>query len=342
MAEFRKDVITGEWTIISEERSKRTGSFITGNADKYEGECPFCIGKEKLTPKEIIHFDYDGNVSDKKNDDWLVRIIPNKFPALSKSENTKIITQGIFDTMGGFGLHEIIVNNPHHISRFNSLSKENIKVIVKAYIKRINDLKKNEKIKSIILLLNQGKTAGASLEHTHSQILALPLIPPFLKKEMTGMINFFNNHNHCAMCTMIEHEKTIGERLIYEDDFFLLFTPFASKNPYEIWVAPKRHMSDFEMMDLKEINSFSKCLKLITNCFYHEMSDPPFNYYIHTSSSLKDTSNYYHWHFEFLPRLTISAGFEMATGQYICIVSPEKAAKEIGDILEKKHDTYVT
>ncbi len=336
MAEFRKDVITGEWTIIAEERAKRIGSFLSGNNDQYEGECPFCIGKEALTPKEIIHFDHDGNISEKNSDDWLVRIIPNKFPALNKNEESKIINQGIFETMGGFGLHEIVVNNPNHLSRFSSLSKENIKVIVKAYMKRVNDLKKNEKIKSIILVLNQGKTAGASIEHTHSQILALPLIPPFLKKELTGMINFFSNHRMCAMCAVIEQEKNFKERIIFEDDHFIAFTPFASKNPYEIWVTSKRHMSDFEMLDDKEIDSFSKCLRLITNCFYHNMGDPPFNYYIHTSPSLINTSNYYHWHFEFLPRLTVSAGFEMATGQYICIVSPEKAAKEIRDNINKK------
>lgn len=336
MPEFRKDIITGDWVIIATDRAKRPGDFrkSTKKVADPKKYCPFDSGKEELTPPEILRVDKNGNIVTKDHD-WHIRVVPNKFPALLDQATTKKDLEGIYSKMDSFGRHEVVINTPEHITKLSRLSIHDIRLILKVYRLRIQMLKEDPKIKSIIIMLNQGMEAGASLEHSHSQIFGLPIVPHKLKRELDGTKKYYKKNHRCALCYMVEHEKEIAKRTVFENKDFLILEPYASKGPFETWIIPKKHETNFENISDAEIESFAHCLKIILGFFDQELEDPSFNYYIHTGPINKNSHGYYHWHLEFIPKLSIKAGFEIATGIHISITSPEAAADFFRDRINK-------
>lgn len=330
MPEFRKDIILDEWVIIASERAKRPEMF---KEEKIKIEnpsgmvCPFDKGNENMTPPEILRLDINGNVIESSNPDWQIRVVPNKFPALKPLAAPGTKLYGIYSIMDGFGLHEVIINSSQHISHLSNLSKSQIRLIVDVYARRLREIKKDPRIESIIIMLNQGKDAGASLEHTHSQIFALPINSPVLEKELRGTLRYYRRHKRCAVCEILVFEAKENKRVVFENSHFVIIHPFASRNPFETWIIPKKHYPNFENIEEEEIQSFAECLKILVDFFYSELSNPSFNYYIHTGPLHTKTDHHYHWHFELIPKLSIKAGFEIATGIDICITTPEDTTK---------------
>ncbi len=338
MPEFRKDLITGEWVIIATERAKRPDKFKKGTSYKKiktcPESCPFCAGNESMTPKEVFAIN---SIKERKPDTsgWQVRVVPNKFPALISNLPLDTSKIGIYDKMSGFGVHEVIIISPKHICNIAELGLKELEVMINSYVNRMLSLREDEKIKSIIIMHNQGKEAGASLDHIHSQLFGLPMIPPVLGKELSGTLAYFNSKNSCAICDILKFEKEEDKRVVFENKDFLVFEPFASGSPYETWIVPKRHAHNFEEMTNEQTKSFAYCLKVMLDFFYKNLDNPPFNYYIHTSPTLMDTSKYFHWHLELIPKLTIKAGFEMGTGVNINITKPEYTAEFIKENLKE-------
>ncbi len=337
MPELRKDLITGDWVIIATERAKRPDKFRgqpQAEASVTDTEsCPFCAGNEYMTPKEVFSI---GASRDSKPDrqGWQVRVVPNKFPALISGLPLHTKKKGIYDTMEGFGIHEVVILTPRHICDISRLPRTGLVSMLEAYRQRIARLKMDEKIKSIIIMHNQGREAGASLDHIHSQLFALPIIPPEIGKEIKGTIAYFNYHKHCALCDILDFEDKEKIRTVWQDKHFAVLQPFASKSPFETWIVPKKHSPYFDEISDEEIKSLAFCLKLILDFFYEDLDNPAFNYFIHTSPTLIDTSKYFHWHLELLPKLTIKAGFEMGTGVNINITTPESTAEYIKEKIE--------
>ncbi|MHB8277588.1 MAG: galactose-1-phosphate uridylyltransferase, partial [Candidatus Humimicrobiaceae bacterium] len=209
MPEFRKDIILDEWVIIASERAKRPELF---KEEKIKIEnpsgmvCPFDKGNENMTPPEILRLDINGNVIENSNPDWQIRVVPNKFPALKPLAAPGTKLYGIYSIMDGFGLHEVIINSSQHILHLSNLSKAQIRLIVDVYARRLREIKKDPRIESIIIMLNQGKDAGASLEHNHSQIFALPINSPVLEKELRGTLRYYRRHKRCAVCEILVFE----------------------------------------------------------------------------------------------------------------------------------------
>ena len=332
MPELRKDLITGDWVIIATERAKRPDKFKGQPQAKPSvtdtGSCPFCKGNEYMTPREVFAIK-SGRYRKPDQEGWKVRVVPNKFPALLSdlSMNTQKI--GIYDTMDGFGVHEVIISSPRHVCDISTLSVAELGHMLAAYRQRIKKLKGDERIKSIIIMHNQGREAGASLDHIHSQLFALPIIPPVLGRELSGSIGYFNYKKRCAMCDILEFELGREDRVVCKDRHFAVLQPFASGSPFETWIIPRKHSPNFDDITDDQIKSFARCLKLMLDFFYSELDNPAFNYYIHNSPTLIDTSRYFHWHLELLPKLTIKAGFEMGTGININITTPESTAEYI-------------
>ena len=329
MPEYRKDIILDEWVIIATERAKRPENFkeekVRIAVPKIE-VCPFDKGNEAMTPPEILRIDSSGNVID-SGKDWQIRVVPNKFPALVPNASASSKKYGVYMVMDGFGLHEVVIHSPEHLENISLLSESEIKLIIEVYIKRLRQIKKDIRIESVIIMLNQGKEAGASLEHSHSQIFALPLSPPVLEKEIYGTRSYFKNNQRCAMCDLLNFEIRENKRVVFKNEDFLIIQPFASRNPFETWIVPRRHYPNFENISDIEIKSFARCLKLLVDFFYFELNEPPFNYYIHTGPLQYEAEDHYHWHFELIPKLSIKAGFEIATGIDICITTPEYTAE---------------
>jgi UDPglucose--hexose-1-phosphate uridylyltransferase len=330
LPEYRKDIILDEWVIIATERAKRPENFkeqIIKVENKSLSVCPFDMGNEAMTPPESLRIDSFGNEVD-KDGQWQIRVVPNKFPALVPNAQPFSKQYGPYMLMDGFGLHEVVVQSPEHITNISELSLRQMELLVSVYVKRLQAIKKDSRIESVVIMLNQGKEAGASLEHSHSQIFALPLTPPILMNEISRTRSYFNHNHRCAMCDIIDFEIKEDKRVVYENKEFLVLQPYASRNPFETWIIPKFHDSNFENISAQQAGLFAQCLKMLVDFFYLDLNNPPFNYYIHTGTlgSAKDSSHY-HWHLELEPKLSIKAGFEIATGIDICITTPEYTAE---------------
>ena len=343
MPELRKDPISDRWVIISTERGRRPSDFGTPSVAEESAEvkfCPFCEGNEGKTPAEIVAWRKASSLPNTAG--WDVRVIPNKFPALIIEGEVNRTGMGIFDMMSGIGAHEVIVETCKHNQNIPDLPDEHVEKILWAYKQRILDLEKDRRFRYILVFKNYGTAAGASLSHPHSQLIATPITPRYVKMELANSRDYFQEKERCIFCDMIRQELGAGERLVYENEFFVAFTPFASRFPFEIWLMPRRHEYGFQQLPDEERIQLARCLKDVLMRLKKTLNDPPYNYVLHTAPNpvprpgkpdYWGTIAYdYHWHIEVIPRLTKQAGFEWGSGLYINPTAPEEAAKYLREV----------
>lgn len=326
MPELRKDPVTGRWVIIANDRAKRPNDFVRDKVEiRATGFCPFCFGNESKTPPEIMAYRADGSA--RNTPGWSLRVVPNKFPALGIEGTLSRQGEGIYDKMNGIGAHEVIIETPDHRLTLANLPTQQIENVFWAFRDRIIDLKKDRRFKYILIFKNHGEAAGASLEHTHSQLIALPVVPKRVWEEVEGAKEYYTFKERCIFCDMIRQEAESGVRLIADNEGFVAMAPFAPRFPFEIVIIPKVHQSAFEESLKYEFEQLAMILKDMLQRLDRVLEKPAYNFIIHTSP-VPDTSNdYYHWHMEIMPKLTKVAGFEWGTGFYINPTPPEESAK---------------
>ncbi len=333
MPELRKDPIVGRWVIISTDRAKRPNDFAREVVKIKGGFCPFCYGQESKTPSEILAYrpGNNGHPPMKDGPGWTVRVVPNKFPALGIEGTLNKQAEGMFDKMNGIGAHEVVIEDSDHNATLASLPAKRIEDVLWAFRDRILDLKKDRRFKYILLFKNHGEAAGASLEHTHSQIIALPIVPIYVAEELQGAKQYYIYKERCVFCDTIQQEIDSGVRMVAENEDFITLAPYAPRFPFETWILPKRHESAFENSSSHMFENLAKALKLLLMKADRVLDNPPYNLVVHTSPAQDQTNEYYHWHIEFMPKLTKTAGFEWGTGFYINPTPPEEAAKFLRD-----------
>ena len=240
MPELRKDPIVGRWVIISTDRAKRPTDFVRETMKIKGGFCPFCYGNESKTPPEILAYrpSTNGNAPQKDSPGWTVRVVPNKFPALGIEGNLNKQAEGMFDKMNGVGAHEVIVETPDHNMSLATLPSKRIEDVLWAFRDRILDLKKDRRFKYILLFKNHGEAAGASLEHSHSQLIALPILPIYVVEELQGAKQYYIYKERCVFCDIIRQETDNGIRIVGENDDFMTLAPYAPRFPFETWILP--------------------------------------------------------------------------------------------------------
>ncbi len=324
MSELRKDPIVGRWVIISVERGKRPTDFISPSQKKKGGFCPFCPGNEHTAPPEIMAFRPADTLPNSPG--WTLRVVPNKFPALQIHGELSKTGEGIFDKINGIGAHEVVIETPQHNLSLSTMSTKAVEDVLWAYYLRLNDLKKDRRFRYVLIFKNEGEDAGASLEHTHSQLIALPIVPKLVKEEIDAAEQYFRFKERCIFCDVINQELEDGKRVIYENKNYLALAPFAPVAPFETWILPKKHESSFYPPD-KDFSMLADILQRILKQIDRILDIPPYNFIIHTSPFYDETNEYYHWHIEIMPKLTKIAGFEWGSGFYINPTPPEEAAK---------------
>lgn len=288
MNELRKDYILNRWVIIAKSRGKRPQHFVQKPGKVKEKVCFFCPGNEDTTPPEIARVEEKGR--------WIIRTFPNKFPATE--------------------WHEVIVETPKHNEDLGDLEVEHIVKVLKMYSERKQAIEKNSRVKYVSIFKNSGEMGGASLPHSHTQLIGLTMVPPLIKKELEA------SRGDCPFCR-IWRDEVKGSRLVYEDRYTAAFAPFASRFPFEAWVMPKRHIKSLSEMKRAGMNSFAKALKGILSALNSSLNYPPYNLVIHYAPEGKDL----HLHLELLPRLSRFAGFEFGTEIVINTMPPEVAAE---------------
>ena len=325
MPELRKDPILGRWVIISIERGKRPSDFASPlHKRRVRGFCPFCPGNEYTTPEEIIAFRPDN--SEPNTPGWTLRVVSNKFPALQTEGELNKSGEGIFDKMQGIGAHEVIIETPDHLSSLSRMAPERVEDVLWAYYRRINDLKNDRRIKYVLVFKNEGEAAGASLEHTHSQLIALPIVPKIVREELNSSRSYFDMKERCIFCDVIMQELEDKKRLVLENEDYLAIAPYAPRAPFETWILPRRHESFFQPLN-DSYKSLAEILQGVLKQLDSLLDIPPYNFMIHTSPFTGEDNEYYHWHIEVMPKLTKIAGFEWGSGFYINPTPPEEAAR---------------
>lgn len=331
MPELRKDPILGRWIIISQERGKRPTDFIIDDVKSKGGFCPLCPGNEKTTPEEVLVYGRKPGMG-KNSDSWQLRVVPNKYPALVIEGELDKQGEGLYDRMNGIGAHEVIIESPGHGDSFAYLPREQMSLTFRAFRDRIRDLSHDPRFRYVMIFKNFGKAAGASLEHSHSQLVALPVIPRMVDTELTGSLSYFKYKDRCIFCDIIRQEIRQDVRLVCENEDFVALTPFAPRTPFEMWIMPRRHNSSYEELDDQRLYSltdiFSETLRRLDSC----IPNIPYNFVLHTQPLRSEPLEHYHWHFEIVPKLTSIAGFEWGSGFYINPIPPEDACRYLRDV----------
>jgi len=329
--ELRKDPIIGRWVIISTERGKRPSDFSGTPKRRKEAKlCPFCPGNESATPPEILAYRPDSSEPNKPG--WTLRVISNKYPALRIEGDLNREGVGIFDKMNGVGAHEVIIETPDHKSDLVDLDVKQVEALIWAYRARAIDLKKDPRFRYILIFKNQGESAGASLEHAHSQLIATPIVPKRVAEEVEGASKYYEYKERCVFCDAIRQEIADGERVVIQNDAFIFLEPFAPRFPFETWILPKKHRPAFETIKKDEIPLLASILLETLRRLAKALNNPPYNYVLHTSPVDDGYAEEYHWHIEIMPKLTRVAGFEWGTGFYINPTTPEDAARYLKEI----------
>ncbi len=329
MPELRKDPVTGRWVIISTDRAKRPSDF-TRQSVVVRGVrfCPFCPGHESKTPPEVLAFRKSGSPNDSN---WTLRVIPNKFPALRIEGEVNRQGIGIYDKMNGVGAHEVIIESPNHQSTLADMSEQSIEDIFWAFRERIQDLRRDPRLRYILLFKNHGEPAGASLEHTHSQLIALPVVPKRVQEEIDGARRYFDYRERCIYCDILAQESESNDRIVIETDHFLVISPWAPRFPFETWIVPRRHQSHFESVESHVLPNLARVLRHTIQKIDRVLEQPPYNLVIHTGPLQEGPIQHFHWHIEIIPKLTKVAGFEWGSGFYINPTPPEESAKFLRD-----------
>ena len=325
MPELRREPVSGRWVIVATERATRPTDFETNPQIIKSSFCPFCEGNEDKTPPEILAYRDNGIMPN--TDGWRVRVVPNKFPALRAEGEYLECEEGIYDMMNGIGAHEVIIESPRHIQSLTSLDNGNVEEVLLCYRDRLVDLKSDERFVYGLLFKNVGFSAGASLDHTHSQLIVTPIVPPLVANEIANAKTFYKHRERCLFCDMIQQEIETDKRVVISTDNFVVFAPFASRFPFETWILPKKHESNFENLQGVEAKELAHVLKSVLTKLEATLDFPPYNYIIHSAPFNVTESEYFHWHIEIIPRLTNIAGFEWGTGFYINPTPPEEAAE---------------
>ncbi len=330
MPELRKDPIVGRWVIISVERGKRPSDFASPSLKRrVSGFCPFCPGNEYTTPQEIYAIRHD--TSQPNGPGWSLRVVPNKFPALKIEGELQKTADGIFDRMTGIGAHEVIIESPDHLASLSRMQRKEVENVLWAYYYRLTDLKNDPRLKYVLIFKNEGEAAGASLEHTHSQLIALPIVPKLVREEIEASRKYYDIKERCIFCDMILQEKEEGLRVVLENELYIAIAPFAPRAPFETWILPKSHQSCFCPPD-GSFNLLAEILQMVLKQLDKLLEIPPYNYIVHTSPFGEEENEFYHWHIEIMPKLTKIAGFEWGTGFYINPTPPEVAARYMREV----------
>jgi UDPglucose--hexose-1-phosphate uridylyltransferase len=331
-SEIRKDYLLNRWVIIASERAKRPTDFPARPREEIAPTaCPFCPGHEDMTPPAVLlYLPANGGIRKEKDadggrpQDWLIRGFPNLYPALSSREAVSLPGNELHERRDGVGTHEVLVESPRHNEHLGLGRLEQTHLVVQAYLDRLHALSRWQ---YVCIFRNHRKAAGASLSHAHSQIIATPMVPTLIADELNACVTHLKESDGCMYCRIIEAERH-GPRFIYENPTFIALAPWASVYPFEFWLLPKRHHPTPLQLREQEKKDCAQALNDCLSSLATILNDPPYSLGFHLSPS-RGQHEYYHWHLEVYPKLTIQAGFENNTGMFINVTPPELAAESL-------------
>lgn len=334
MPELRHDPIHRQWVIIASERARRPSDFEVSVQQQPAEFCPFCPCNEDKTPPEIMAV-RDG-FSAPNSPGWSVRVVANKFPALRIEGELEKSAEGIYDRINGVGAHEVVIETPDHERDLADLPPAHLVKVLRTFRERAQDLMRDSRFLYVSIFRNYGESAGATLSHPHSQLIAMPIVPRMIELELRAALEYYWNRERCIFCDILRQEMRSAERVVAEDANFVVFAPYASRFPFEMVLAPVKHQHDFCQVSDAALEALARVLTETCGRLRRSLNNPPYNLVLHNSPNMRTKSVWlqsfpaitesYHWYLSLIPRLTKAAGFEWGTGIYINPTPPENAA----------------
>lgn len=326
MSEMRYNVATRDWVVVAPERARRPEDFhatrptTTADRPAHRADCPFCPGSEDNTPGETLR------LCDSQ-DRWLVRSFPNRYPALTAEPEEGRPLGGLFQRRRfGSGVHEVVAESRFHNVTLALQSEAEVELVLRAWQTRSLELFNKRELEHLVVFKNHGVSAGSSLEHTHSQIIGLPVLPSSVRRRFDDAFRFFQKGKGCLFCEMVRAEAEDGVRVVAESYGFLAFVPFASDSPYSVWIVPKRHCHCFALSERSELRELAGVVKQVLARLYAGLRDPDYNLIVRSANPPGPGTHFFHWYITVVPRLSRMAGFELGTGMFIRSSLPEADA----------------
>ncbi|MCS6923030.1 MAG: hypothetical protein NZM10_01500 [Fimbriimonadales bacterium] len=328
MPEIRWDIITEERVIIATERSRRPHDFKKADASaepkpEFVANCPFCVGNESMTPPEVDALRAPDTPPDTPG--WKVRVVPNKYPALAPDGDLRPRAHGIYTLADGVGVHEVLIETPRHNETPVVASLAQWVDALRMYQRRLHALAQDERLRTILIFRNEGRAAGASLEHPHAQLVGLTFVPPVLQSHIEGVQRYRSRHGRHPFEAIIEQELREGVRVVRQTERFLLYAPFASRAPYELAILPLERVAQFHELSEPMLTEFAALFQDALRRLHRVLNDPPYNSMLFTAPRGYESD--FWLHLRIAPRLSIDAGFELGSGVGINITAPEDAAR---------------
>ena len=305
--------------------------------------CPFCRGNEDRTPPSIKSYPDDG--------EWDIRIVPNLYPVLGDDRAQSNIAFGLQQVIDGYGRHEVVIDNPNHGIALHEMSRQHLADLFSVYQQRMAELYKSDpRLKYVLIFKNFGAAAGASIPHTHSQIIATPVVPENVQNEVHHSREYQRKFNHCVFCSLIDEALTyeatiydresgqirrkvnVGQYVVERGERFVAIKPFASRFEWEIHILPLQHCADFLKATREDLQDFAQVLRRTMARLDKVVGGVQYNFFLHSvphGSEFDDCQQSYHWHLEICPRTSIPTGFELGSGLFVSTVSPELAAEAL-------------
>ena len=312
--------------------------------------CPFCRGNEDRTPPAIKNFPDEIT--------WSIRIVPNLYPVLGDDSEQTNVAFGLQQVIDGYGRHEVVIDHTNHGIAIHEMDRKHLANLFSVYQQRMAELYDSDKrLKYVLFFKNFGPAAGASIPHTHSQVIATPVVPENVQNEVHHSREHYRKYGQCIFCSLIDEALTyeatiydrdsgairrkinVGQYVIERSERFVAIKPFASRFEWEIHILPLHHQSDFLKATREDLDDFARVLRRTMARLDHVVGGVQYNFFLHSKphgEEFDGCEDSYHWHLEICPRTSIPTGFELGSGLFVSTVSPEAAAAELRSIdLEK-------
>lgn len=326
MPEFRFEPLTRRWIITGGDRDSRPNEYSDSFVKRTDITCPFCGGNEERTPPAIVEMPSDTSAK------WSVRVVPNKYPAVNGAGPFTLPprTDATFEVMPGRGVHEVIIETPRHVIDLTDLTEEELINSFRAYRDRLKAAAEAGLVYAQVFK-NTGAAAGASLEHSHSQVIGLPWLPAHLEEQLTSCREHYELKQRSLLTELMRAETVLGERVVGRTNNFLAWCPFASRFGYECWVAPHDQSADFRETTESELSELAHFMGDLIRRVKSASGQSAYNLALQ-SRPFDGDHPYFHWYWQILPRGNKQAGFEWATGHFVNPYLPEACAEQINAV----------
>ena len=343
-------IVPSESVLVATERGLRPRmeeARIPHDDREHVDTCPFCKGNEDKTPPTIAALPDEAN--------WDIRVVQNLFPVLGAESDQSNISFGLQQVMDGYGHHEVIIDHYRHGIEVHEMSEQHLTMLLGLYRRRMEELySSDERIRYVLVFKNFGPAAGASIKHTHSQLIAMPIIPENVYAEVENSRAYYRKYHQCIFCSLIDEALTfeatiysresgevrrkvdVGQYVIERSERFIAIKPFASRYEWEVHILPLQHMSNFTDATDADLEDFAGLLKRTMQRLDRVLGGAQYNYYFHSvprCDTFTDCDASFHWHLEICPRTSIPSGFELGSGLFVTTISPEDAAAKLREVL---------